>query len=238
MFDKSLIPTISRLRIPERYSVDLAVDGFRVTCMASPQKEVSVTLEPFRSRGPTCRRVLARTENGDKLIIEFATFNDEYDPDISGVIRARQPLVNGDVLISETARFREPPVELSDITDIREQARTSWTEGIAYRTEITNDTGAVLRAGLRLPQVGALHAVASHWTLGHDPAIVVMPTGTGKTEVMIAASVATACDRLLVIIPTDALREQTASKFQTYGLLREIGIIGALPHPVVGFGSA
>ena len=89
-----------------------------------------------------------------------------------------------------------------------------------------------------MPQAGVLHAVASHWTLGHEPAIVVMPTGTGKTEVMIASSVATACERLLVMVPTDALRVQTARKFQTYGLLKEIGIVGALPHPVVGLLSS
>ena len=91
---------------------------------------------------------------------------------------------------------------------------------------------------LRTPQAGALHAIAAHWTVGREPAIVVMPTGTGKTEVMIAAAVAAGCERLLVIVPTDALREQTARKFQAYGPLQKIGVVSDLPLPVVGILSS
>lgn len=238
MFDRALIPTLAKLRMPERYSADLAAGGLRVTCLAARPKEIAATFKPFKSRGPTCRRLLATCEDGEKFIIEFAGFNEPYEPDIAGVIRARRPAVDGDVLGFEGARFLDPPQDLPEITNSRDQVCRSWAEGIAYRTEQSDANGAVVRSGLRMPQAGALHAVASHWTLGHEPAIVVMPTGTGKTEVMIASSVATACERLLVMVPTDALRVQTARKFQTYGLLKEIGIVGALPHPVVGLLSS
>src|SRR5690606_21886662 len=90
------------------------------------------------------------------------------------------------------------------------------------------------RPGLRPPQIGALHAIAAHWSLSRDPAIVVMPTGTGKTEVMLAVTIESRGDRVLVIVPTDALRKQTADKFGQYGLLRELGIIGNVKNPVVG----
>ena len=60
-----------------------------------------------------------------------------------------------------------------------------------------------------------------------------MPTGTGKTEVMIANAVASYGERILVIVPTDPLRQQTAAKFATYGLLKDIGVVGDVPEPVV-----
>lgn len=64
------------------------------------------------------------------------------------------------------------------------------------------------RPGLRAPQLGAVHAVLAYWTTGRRvPATVVMPTGTGKTETMLALLVAARPDRLLVLVPSDALRE-------------------------------
>src|SRR5690606_25484192 len=63
----------------------------------------------------------------------------------------------------------------------------TWGDVSLLREE-RDSTGEVVRPGLRLPQIGALHAIAAHWTLEPTaPALVVLPTGTGKTEVMIAS---------------------------------------------------
>jgi superfamily II DNA or RNA helicase len=90
--------------------------------------------------------------------------------------------------------------------------------------------------GLRVPQLGAVHAVLGFWTTGTpEPATVMMPTGTGKTETMVALLAAVRPMRLLVIVPSDALRRQIAEKFETYGLLQTSGVIGAEAlRPVVG----
>jgi hypothetical protein len=62
-----------------------------------------------------------------------------------------------------------------------------------------------------------------------------MPTGTGKTETMLALLVAGRPERLLVLVPSDALREQIASKFETLGILQELGIVRHTAlRPVVG----
>ena len=234
MFDKALIPGLKRFRIPERYRVDHIAGGLRITCLGAPSKDAEATFKPFKSRGATCRRLHATTAEGQDFIIEFGTFGEDYGSEFAGTIRARRPAPVGDLLVLDGPRFRDPPAPLPAIAHLQDQARPRWAEGISYRVEQVDESGKVLRKGLRIPQVGALHAIASHWTLGNEPAIVVMPTGTGKTEVMIAASVASVCARLLVIVPTDALREQTVRKFQRYGLLRKIGVIGNLPAPVVG----
>ena len=71
-----------------------------------------------------------------------------------------------------------------------------------------------------------------------------MPTGTGKTETMLAVLVAARPRRVLVaarprrvlvIVPTVALREQVASKFETLGVLQKFGIVGRdAMRPTVG----
>lgn len=89
---------------------------------------------------------------------------------------------------------------------------------------------------LRRPQLGAVHAVLGYWTTKRTtPATVVMPTGTGKTETMLALLVAAAPERLLVLVPSDALREQISDKFLRLGVLQELGIVSsAAQRPNVG----
>lgn len=89
--------------------------------------------------------------------------------------------------------------------------------------------------GLRPPQLGALHAVGAHWSISAQPATVVMPTGTGKTETMLSILAAYVRRPMLVAVPSDALRAQTAKKFLTFGLLRQLGVLDrAAPNPIVG----
>ena len=100
---------------------------------------------------------------------------------------------------------------------------------------VIEDRGAG-RSGLRRPQLGALHSVLGYWTTARtEPATVVMPTGTGKTDTMIALLVALPVPRLLVLVPSDALREQLARKFETLGVLHMLGTLApSAQHPVVG----
>lgn len=57
-----------------------------------------------------------------------------------------------------------------------------------------------------------------------EPITIVMPTGTGKTDTMLAAF----CHsprRTLVIVPSDALREQIGRKFAALGVLPSVGAV-------------
>lgn len=106
----------------------------------------------------------------------------------------------------------------------------------SYENALGFNEGTPGRPGLRSPQLGAVHAVLGYWTTRRaTPATVVMPTGTGKTETMLALLVAARPERLLVLVPADALRTQIADKFETLGVLQELGIISsAALRPVVG----
>lgn len=98
------------------------------------------------------------------------------------------------------------------------RARESWLNGFRY---VSDDEAGEGRIGLRRPQLGALHATHAHWSTSKDVATVVMPTGTGKTETMLATLISARCARVLVIVPTDALRTQIAQKFFSMGMLKD-----------------
>jgi superfamily II DNA or RNA helicase len=106
----------------------------------------------------------------------------------------------------------------------------------SYRDALTFNEGTEEAPGLRSPQLGAVHAVLGYWTTNRAaPATVVMPTATGKTETMIALLVAARLPRLLVLVPSDALRTQIAAKFETLGVLQELGVVSSHAlRPVVG----
>ena len=110
--------------------------------------------------------------------------------------------------ISESEEF----VSVDDVV-------TSWYDAVTIKQSKEDSEG------LRPAQFGALCAIKSHWTVSDNPATVVMPTGTGKTETMIATVVSEMVKRTLVIVPSHLLRQQTANKFLSFGILQKIGII-------------
>ncbi|MEL5898322.1 DEAD/DEAH box helicase family protein [Clostridium sporogenes] len=77
--------------------------------------------------------------------------------------------------------------------------------------------------GLRLPQFGALSAIRSRWTIKNDPITIVLPTGTGKTETMLATIVSEKIKRTLIIVPSDLLRTQIFKKAKEFGVLYKSG---------------
>lgn len=79
--------------------------------------------------------------------------------------------------------------------------------------------------GLRSPQIGGIYATLAHWQIGSEPATIVMPTGTGKTETMLSLLIAANCERILIVVPSEALRSQLAKKFIALGLLKHLGIV-------------
>lgn len=81
--------------------------------------------------------------------------------------------------------------------------------------------------GFRDAQRGALFAVASHFTSRKEPAIVTMPTGSGKTAVLQACAFLLSAKRVLVLTPSRLVREQIAEDF---GLLGVLKLIRALPE--------
>lgn len=86
----------------------------------------------------------------------------------------------------------------------------------------------------RTSQVGALGAVLAHWSLTPlEPALISMPTGSGKTAVAMALPYLAAARRVLVIVPNVELRNQTLDAFSTNRNLRDIGALNSPGNPSV-----
>ncbi|MER8719647.1 DEAD/DEAH box helicase family protein [Mesorhizobium sp. M0999] len=115
------------------------------------------------------------------------------------------------------------PKQLASYCDTPEKVLASWVNQFEFREE---DERVGLK-GLRTPQIGALHAIAAHFAVGKefDPATIVLPTGTGKTETMLAALVYRRFERTLVLVPSGALRTQIANKFATLGVLPDATVV-------------
>ena len=78
----------------------------------------------------------------------------------------------------------------------------------------------------RPPQFGGLGAMAMHWSLTKGESVLLsVPTGSGKTAMAMAAPffLAEPPRRILIVVPSRALREQIAENFRTSELLRRIG---------------
>lgn len=74
--------------------------------------------------------------------------------------------------------------------------------------------------GFREAQLGAIHAAAAHFIARTDPGIVTMPTGSGKTAVLIAAAFVLRAQRILIIAPSRLVREQIAEEVSSLSTLK------------------
>ena len=93
----------------------------------------------------------------------------------------------------------------------------------------TIDTGP----GLYNAQVGAIHEIASHFTLHERPAIITMPTGSGKTAVLMMSPYVLKAKRVLVVTPSRLVRDQIADDFCQLATLTDMGALPAAitkPH--------
>src|SRR5712664_3786777 len=85
--------------------------------------------------------------------------------------------------------------------------------------------------GFRAAQRGALHAIAAHFSQYQSPGIVTMPTGSGKTAVLVACAFLLRARRVLVLTPSRLIREQIAEQFE---FLDDLHVLGALNQELAG----
>lgn len=87
--------------------------------------------------------------------------------------------------------------------------------------------------GLRNAQRGAIYAIGSHSTLYPDEAaIVVMPTGSGKTSVLMMAPYMLQKEKVLIVTPSIMVRGQIFDDFGTLRTLKRIGVFDeSIPCP-------
>lgn len=79
--------------------------------------------------------------------------------------------------------------------------------------------------GLRNAQIGAIHAIASHSTLDPlDAAVIVMPTGSGKTTVLMLAPYLLQKAKVLIVTPSAMVRGQIVDDYKQLKTLKKIKV--------------
>ncbi len=203
--------------LPPVLRIDEMVAGNHVQQLAERRASVEGNVATYvhgRFRGS-----LFQPSNGtDEILV--APRERQIPPNYSRVVLGTAEPTDALVDLAGGRWIRHPlAAEAPDYTSEIARVLDSWSGAFSYVQEDA-ERGVT---GLRGPQIGALHAIHAHWSVNSSPATVVMPTGTGKTETMLSALVSARCSRLLVVVPTDALRTQIAQKFLTLGVLKEPG---------------
>ena len=198
-----------------------AVNGFR---SRNPIRQLS---KPgFRQAGQLVsfsynrsQRFLFRASDSDEETLIVSTKKNLPEGHLR-IIQASVDTTGDTIDLSDGIWLRHPALEVCvesyDYQRVIQRVIDSWNGAFAYVQENVEKN----IVGLRSPQIGAIHAVHAHWAVSEGPATVVMPTGTGKTETMLSVLVSAPCTKVLVIVPTDALRTQLSNKFITLGILR------------------
>lgn len=227
------------LRIPVQLTLEGRLLGSLVRQQLRPERLVPCRLKPV-----TIRRVSGyetTLDTGEKLMIVSAKTTAKLDAQLVLLIEgAIQPKDIERTLDNGEGRWLRPsPLDPKDLTPEELRVRlasapASWDGAFHLREGRLATAETPLRPGLRRPQVGAVHAALAHATRSLAPATIVMPTGTGKTETMLALNVLQQFQKLLVVVPTEALREQIAGKFETLGVLKAQTCLDAnADYPVV-----
>jgi superfamily II DNA or RNA helicase len=221
-----------KIKLPPVFAISLRRNGNTISQLLSPIATVDGTSATYKGNRIS-GTVLVPADAGQILVTRKKVKVPEsfdcaiYNPE---TVRA----IGGLLDYSAGSWLKHPALSgalQADPVASAAAAYASWHNAFRYVQE-NLASGSV---GLRNPQIGALHAILAHWTVGNEPATIVMPTGTGKTETMLSVLVSVPCKKVLVVVPTDALRSQISEKFITLGVLKKGGVAstGAL-YPVVG----
>ncbi len=82
--------------------------------------------------------------------------------------------------------------------------------------------------GLRNSQMGAIFSIGSYFSINvHKTALVVMPTGSGKTGVLMLAPYILNATKVLIVTPSVMVREQIVNEFSTLSTLKKIGVFSS-----------
>lgn len=213
-------PLQTNITIPEKLVVSTSIANNQLKKLGNRRFVTTVTIEPSEYAGlfklvtmlpAPFNELLLRKWNAqakipeDAFCLKLSSFCEVEE------INSTTPLI-----------WAQYPV---DTVKNPEEVRASWKGGFVFQSD-DPDAGIT---GLRQPQLGALHSISAHFSTDRvvDPATVVLPTGTGKTETMIATLIYHCLSPVLVVVPSNSLREQLFKKFLTLGCLPELGVVRA-----------
>ncbi|MGQ7908739.1 DEAD/DEAH box helicase [Burkholderia sp. BC1] len=231
-----------KVRLPRVYAVNKKVEKSWIRQVACLELETEAAIVRFVTQGTEGFEVSAGSFSTPVWVLRDAPHN---MPALSeaAVLKCSATLTDEGLLDASGGSWLlhplQPAAAAANYEANAKNAIASWRGAFKY---VLEDRSADI-IGLRPPQAGALHAIHAHWSTSSEVASVVLPTGTGKTETMLGVLTSTPCERVIVVVPTDALRTQIAEKFLTLGLLKarrstilnenaQFPVVGILEHNI------
>lgn len=221
-----------RIQLPKLSVPYVEKRGVNISQLLALGKEIDSEPQSINAGGKVAWVISDNTQGGNDTPILLVGSRTNIPRDYQKVLYVKDL---GERIKSDLTKaiwIRHPQIDHGLANPVTpEDVLGSWNTPFTYREE--NEGEHIV--GLRPPQIGAIHGTYAHWIVSNEPGTIVMPTGTGKTEVMLSILVSRPCLRVLVIVPTDALRNQLASKFGSLGILKSAGVIPeSYLFPVVG----
>ena len=224
-----LLENSVEIHTPRRYEIKGKVHGNKIEKIGCLETAQHVGVIPYSFRRVT-GFVAELAENRSIVFLPKKTTSELEGQDVVVVPQCASPedlsekSKRGEISwLRPKARIARD-ISVDDAKEVCQFVRDSWRVRFNFQEEVRNDT-EVVQPGLRPPQIGALHAALAHWSVSTKPATIVMPTGTGKTETMLALLITVEIERLMVVVPNAALRDQIAEKFMTLGILKDAGVL-------------
>jgi superfamily II DNA or RNA helicase len=216
--------TMTKVNLPAIVIQVASIDTNRVIQLLYPACTEKVDLQPYKE--PNIEGYTFVLADGRSVLV---VTHDSTDTQTDYVLKVEDLTKPDRWTTGEWLRPTESETSSS------EEVLVSWKGRF---TVIEEEEGGASNnsPGLRPPQVGALYATLAHWKVHQTEATIVLPTGTGKTDTMLAIYAHACLNKLLVIVPTDALRTQLGRKFLNLGILKEYGLLPAESiYPRVGY---
>lgn len=121
--------------------------------------------------------------------------------------------------------LKEKPYVFSYTEDVKGEVLSSTKIWESYSEGFIDKLENEKFNGLRVPQYGALCSIRANWTLDDSDMTIVLPTGTGKSETMIATIVSEKVHKTLIVVPNVLLRDQIFDRVKELDMLRSLGCI-------------
>lgn len=222
--------------LPPVFEVNEKRNGNTIQKLIAPKTVVKATIANFQEGKLKGKIILPDDDESRRIVVveKRAAISSDIALAIRGQITTDGAQASVDLSEGDWLKHPQLIESSADGNNAKlQQVIDSWRGSFSY---IAEDPARNI-IGLRNPQIGAVHSIHGHWTVSDAVATIVMPTGTGKTETMLSVMVSVPCERILVVVPTDALRNQLAEKFLTLGVLKAPGckvLAESAGYPVVG----
>lgn len=221
------------IKLPPLFAINITSGGNTIQQIIQPSYSITADKANFATTGIKGHILIPKDADNAEQILLLEKRTNQTHTFKKIIITGKKQTESSDVLdLSHCSWTKHPDLEEPE-NHAEHLGKTikSWSKGFSFLLE--DEENGVF--GLREPQEGAIHQIKGHWSVTDDTATIVMPTGTGKTETMISISVLAQCEKILIVVPTDALRTQIAQKFLTFGVLKKFGVIGSsCLYPIVG----